>query len=130
MILYVSHPKTVDYKDELYAPLRQSRLDNIYDIILPNEFSAADYNIRELFEARQVTAILAEVSEPSTMQGVELGWASLYNIPIILLHKNTVEIPESLAAISSSVIAYEYLDDVIDDIYQFIQEADLSAELE
>lgn len=110
MKIYVSHLKKSDYKNELYAPLRNSGID---EFIFPHENSEEPFRTRELFENKECDLVLAEVSNPSTGQGIELGWASILNIPIICIYKKDHEIAGSLKVITSDFIEYSDSQDLI-----------------
>jgi hypothetical protein len=53
---------------------------------------------------------LAEVSYPSTGQGIELGWANVYGTPIICFYRHGSDPAKSLQEVSQNVI--EYKDDL------------------
>ena len=77
MKIYVAHSKKLDYKKELYEPLRNSSLNNEHEIILPHEKSDKPFSSKEFFKTCDV--IIAEVSYSGTGLGIELGWANCGN---------------------------------------------------
>lgn len=79
--IYLTHSTAWDYKTQLYQPLRQSHLNSFYHFILPHEHNPQPQNSKTIIEAADL--ILAEVSYPSTGQGIELGWANLMQKPIL-----------------------------------------------
>jgi len=62
--IYVGHSRDFDYVNELYVPLRRSKLNSIHEIILPHEKSDRPYSSKEFFKTCDV--MIAEVSHPST----------------------------------------------------------------
>ncbi|RYF28728.1 MAG: hypothetical protein EOO17_04300 [Chloroflexi bacterium] len=58
--------------------------------------------------------IIAEVSLPSTGQGVELGWADMYKIPIICIYKSGSKPSSALRFVSSKSIEYSDEKDMIE----------------
>jgi hypothetical protein len=74
MKIYVSHSTSFDFKEELYKPIRSSDLNSIHEIILPHEDSNEQFKTLDLFKSGGCKLIIAEVSYPSTGQGIELGW--------------------------------------------------------
>lgn len=104
MIIYVSHSKSFDYKNELYYPLK-SLVDKC-DFIFPHENSSSAYPTKKLFQEKKCDFILAEVSYPATGQGIELGWADMMNVPVICINKKGLSISGSLRLITTQF--YEY----------------------
>lgn len=117
MKIYVSHQRKGDYKTELYEPLRSS---NLAEFIFPHENSDQPFNTKELFENKGCDLVLAEVSNSSTGQGIELGWASLLGIKIICAYKQGSEIAGSLKIISSDFIEYTDSKDLIEKLNKII----------
>lgn len=113
MNIYVSHSRSYDFVNELYAPLRSSELNSQHVFFLPHENSSEPFNTKELFQTRGCDLILAEVSFPSTGQGMELGFASLLNIPVICFYKKDAKISDSLKTITDTFTAYQNTDDLL-----------------
>lgn len=84
MKIYVAHSSSFDYQQELYKPLSDSQLNKDHELILPHLNSTDQFSSKELFQ-NGCDLIVAEVSYPSTGLGIELGWADIYNIPILFL---------------------------------------------
>lgn len=104
MKIYVSHSRNFDYKNELYRPLKESHLP--IELIFPHEESLETFNSKELLESHGCEYILAEVSYPSTSQGIELGWADAFGIPIICFYKVGADPAKSLSRVSQKIIEY------------------------
>lgn len=113
MIIYISHSRDFDYKNELYIPLRASSLNNQHTIILPHEKSQKYYNSKDLFKDKKCDVVVAEISYPSVGQGIELGWASAYNIPIISMYKTGSNFSGSAVYVSKKKIEYVDNKDII-----------------
>ena len=64
--------------------------------------------------------ILAEVSYPSTGQGIELGWANAYAVPILCFHKKGIKPSGSLSVISDTLIDYEDSQDMIQKLTDYV----------
>ena len=86
MKIYIAHSTKYNFKEDLYAPIRNSELNSNYDFILPHENSDGQFNSKDLFETG-CDLLIAEVSLPSIGMGIELGWANMKNIPIICFYK-------------------------------------------
>ncbi len=71
---------------------------------------------RELLQNKGCDLIIAEVSFPATGQGIELGWASMLDIPIICIYKEGAKVSGSLHAVSKKLLMYTDEQNMIDDI--------------
>ena len=117
MKIYVTHASNFDYQNELYLPLRKSKLNSLHEIALPHENSTNQFNSKEYM--KDCNVILAEVSFPSTGQGIELGWANMYKKPIICLYKKGVKPSGALKVVSDTFIEYESSEDMVQSINTF-----------
>ncbi len=117
MTIYVSHSREFDFEKELYEPIRSANFFKNHTFIFPHEEGREEpYPTKQFFQSGECDLILAEVSYPSTGQGIELGWADLLNIPIICHHKDGMRPSQSLSLISSKLIMYTDTSDLIHDI--------------
>ena len=111
MKIYLTHPTNFDFKKDLYQPLRQSELNANYEIVLPHEDGAAQFNSKE--QMSDFDLVVAEVSFPSTGQGIELGWADMAGVPIICMYKKGQKYSYALKTISEMFIEYTDSEDFI-----------------
>lgn len=102
MKIYVCHSSSFDYKTELYEPLMRE-LSTTHEIILPHELETG-LNSKDIIKTCDV--VLAEVSFPSTGQGIELGWADAAGVPIICIHKSDAKPSQALHHIAGSFNSY------------------------
>lgn len=110
MKIYVSHSREFDFKEELYKPIRESDLDKNHEFFLPHE-NDSYIDAKEIIKNSNL--LLAEVSFPSTGQGIELGWADMLNIPIVCIHKEGSKISSSLKSITEKFFTYKDSSDLI-----------------
>ena len=116
-MIYVSHSSLVNYKDLLYTPIKSSNLMPTYKFIFPHERNSEDlFDTKKLFLSGKCNLVLAEVSTPSTGQGIELGWANDLNIPIVCIYQKGSTITSALKTVSNKFIEYDDLDDMIQKI--------------
>lgn len=113
MKVFVSHSNNFDFTNELYVPLRNSELNKTHEIFLPHEHGKI-VETKEIIKNSDI--ILAEVSYPSTGQGIELGWANVFNIPIICFSKKGTKISGSLLYLTNTFFEYETSEDMIEKI--------------
>lgn len=105
MKIYVSHSRKFDFKNELYIPLRESKLNLEHEIVLPHEESDAPYNSKE--KMRTFNLVLAEISYTGTGLGIELGWADAFEIPLIALCKKGFKISSSVKTLECPIVTYD-----------------------
>lgn len=108
MKIYVGHSRDFDFKNDLYEPL--SKISGV-DFIFPHENSDQPFNSKEAL--KEVDLMFAEVSFPSTGLGIELGWANLYNKPILAFFKQGEKISGSVKYIATQVVEYSDAEDLI-----------------
>ncbi|OGM27238.1 hypothetical protein A2962_01870 [Candidatus Woesebacteria bacterium RIFCSPLOWO2_01_FULL_39_61] len=118
MRIYVTHSTGFDFKKELYGPIRKSELNSKHEITLPHEKSS------ELFDSKKYLdkcdLVIAEVSHPSTGQGIELGWANAKQVPIICFYKKGASPSNSIKAVSKHIFEYEGSIDLVNKISENI----------
>jgi hypothetical protein len=110
MKIFVSHSSGFDYKNRLYKPLCNSKINNSHKIFLPHE-EGKDILTKEIIKNSDI--LIAEVSRPSTGQGIELGWANDYKIPIICIHLKDTKPSGSLKHLTENFITYENVNELI-----------------
>lgn len=116
MKIYLSHSRNFDFQNDLYNPIKVSSLATKYTFVYPHETSEASFPIRQQLDNQEIAVIIAEVSFPSTGQGIELGWASAVNVPIICLYKNGTKPSNSLHTVSAKLLMYTDTQNMIEDI--------------
>ena len=117
MKIYVSHSREFDFEEELYKPLGESnlKLDNTF--FFPHE-NGKDVNTKD--EVLNSDLILAEVSYPSTGQGIECGWANMAQIPILCVAKEGSNISASLKHLTDKSIVYSNAEDLVSKLSVFL----------
>lgn len=118
--IYVAHSTGYDYKNELYAPIRSSKLNTQYSILLPHEKSAEPFNAKEYF-TKEANLIIAEISHASTGMGIELGWADYMKIPVICIYKKNSNYSKSAIVIAKEMIEYNSGNDLIEKLAKAIE---------
>lgn len=106
MKIYVGHSSSFDYKQDLYKPLKNSELSADHELIFPHENSEELFNSRE-FLREEADVMIAEVSNPSTGLGVELGWADQFDVSIICVCQKDSQPSSALKAVTDDVLVYE-----------------------
>lgn len=112
MNIYVAHSSSLPFKTELYQPIRECHLNDTHRVVLPHEDSDELFYSKEYFQTA-CELVVAEVSEPSTGLGIELGWADLLDVPIVCIHREGTSPSGSIAAVSDTVREYSDADDVV-----------------
>jgi nucleoside 2-deoxyribosyltransferase len=120
MKIYISHSGNYDYETGLYAPIKHSDLTKEHQLFLPHEAENADMSAKE--ELTRTDLLIAEVSYPSTGQGIEMGLASALHVPIVCLYKAGTEPSGSSRFVSDTIVAYERTDDMLAKIAEAIEQ--------
>lgn len=122
MKIYLSHSSSFDYQQELYLPLQTGLFLEKYKLIYPHQESAAPYPTQALFKSSECAAVLAEVSHPSTGQGIELAWAQALCIPIFCFHREGSSPSGALNALDLKSTSYQQIEGIIEKIKIFVLE--------
>ena len=114
MKIYIGHSKELNFKDDLYLPIRESQLNSENEIILPHEIyqEASDFVTKDIIKTCDV--MVAEVSFPATGLGIELGWANAFERPIICIYRKGSKISGSLKVVCENFIEYIDKEDLIE----------------
>lgn len=110
MKIYIAHSSGFDFENEFYGPLKDSDFAKNHELIFPHAGEGVS-NSKETIKAADV--IIAEVSYPSTGEGIELGWADVFGKRIVCCHKKGVTISSALDFIKSEKIEYADSSDLI-----------------
>lgn len=113
--IYVSHSTKIDYRNDLYAPLKKI---GGAEFIFPHEEQREPKSSKEMI--RECSLFIAEVSVPSVSVGIEAGWADASGVPVIFLIKKGENTPLSLGLVSENIIEYDNLETVLPRIKQLI----------
>jgi hypothetical protein len=120
MKIYVAHAGTFDYEKKLYEPLRSSPLAVQHEFIFPHEEKNERFDSKEV--SRTCDLFVAEVSEPSTGEGIEIGRAEMMNVPILFIYESGHKISRSLKFVSDKFIEYKNSQDLIEKLTDFIDD--------
>lgn len=121
MKIYVGHSNSMDYKNELYTPLRKSNINLDHTIILPHEIfeEAKDFITKDIIKNSDL--FIAEISLPSTGLWIELWIANTFSVPISCIYKKWNKISWSLKVICNDFIEYTDKNDMIDKIEKYLK---------
>lgn len=118
MKIYISHSSEYDYINKIYNPIKNSSLSKSNTFYLPHEDKNNVIDSKDLIKNSDL--VIAEVSLPSTGQGIELGWANYSKTPIVCIYEKGSKISSSLKFITKNFIEYENSNDIIEKISGFI----------
>ena len=116
MKIYISHSSSHDYINKIYNPIKKSDLSKTNTFFFPHENKSE--NTKDIISSYDL--VIAEVSLPSTGQGIEIGWASYSNTPILCIYKKGAEISSSLKFITNHFIEYKDAKDMLEKIKEFL----------
>ncbi len=118
MTIYISHSTNFDYKNDLYQPLKV--LAENHTVIFPHDENERQYPVKNLLLSKKCDVVIAEVSYPSTGQGIELGWADICKTKIICIYRKDSSYSKALELISNNFIEYTIGEDFMEKIKEFI----------
>lgn len=118
MKIFVPHSSNFDFINELYLPIQNSDLYQKHKIILP-QLKGKEEITKDIIKSCDL--IVAEVSFPSTGQGIELGWANIFGIPIVCIYKEEHKYSSSLEHITNMFVPYKNTNDLISNLAEVIK---------
>lgn len=117
MKIFITHSNSFNFKEELYKPLRSSSLNDEHEIIFPHE---EDTKVDTKKIIKNQDLIIAEVSYSSTGSGIEIGWASAFEILIIGIFKAGSTPSSSVSYIAKDQIEYKNSEDLISKLSNYL----------
>ena len=123
MNIYISHSSNYDYINNLYNPIKVSKLFEAHKFVFPHDDCNNVINTKE--NISNCDLLIAEVSMPSTGQGIELGWADYAKTPILCIYKKGIQISSALKIVTTNFIEYEDVEDMIRKIDEFLNNNNL-----
>lgn len=120
MKIYVGHSSSFNYKKDLYQPLRDSDLNEEHNIVLPHEDSEQPFNSKSYLK-NECDIFIAEVSKASTGLGIELGWADIYDIPVICVYQKGSKPSGSIPEVSGKIESYQNTEELVQVIKKSIR---------
>lgn len=119
MKIYLAHSSKLNYKDDLYDPIRRSTLNKEHEIIyFCDDPAYTNKSSKEII--LQSDVVIAEISEESTGLGIEIGWANANGIRIIFIHKTGKAIKEYMKSISAEIVEYDSTETLIDSLKKLL----------
>jgi len=118
MKIFVAHSSGFDFRTKLYKPLRDSSLNSVHEILLPQEGEVEEIT-RDMI--RGCDALIAEVSMPSLGAGIEMGWADAFQHPVIAVYEKGSNPSFSIDNVVTDRIEYEGPEDLIQKIGAALQ---------
>ena len=113
MKIYIGHLSSIDFESNFYGPLLRSNIANEHHLVLPHENSEEPFDSKS-FLSGDADLFVVETSKPSTGLGTELGWAETYGVPVVCVHRSTVEPSSSLKVVAENVVPYDGLEELIE----------------
>lgn len=117
MRIYLAHSSAFNFREKLYEPIRGSELDKEHTFFLPQETGKEEVT-RDLIKSCGL--VIAEVSLPSTGEGIELGWADMYDVSIICIYEKGAHYSSSLNYVTQNFFEYESPEDMLSTLSAFL----------
>jgi hypothetical protein len=112
MNIYIAHSTSINFTDELYLPLQKSILNKEHNLVFPHEKLDTPFSSKNYIN-NEADVVVAEVSAASMGMGIELGWANVYNTPVICIYKAGTQISQSLLMVADNFVEYTDNEDLV-----------------
>ena len=119
MKIYIGHSNDFNFKEELYMPIIESKLNEKVEFIFPH-LTTQTFNSKEVIE--QSDLFIAEVSRPALGLGIEIGRAEMKNKRILCIYDEKFKAPSSLRYVNVDIFAYKDTADMICKIEEYIKQ--------
>ncbi len=118
MKIYIGHSNDFNFKEELYMPIIESKLNEKVEFIFPH-LTTQTFNSKEIIE--QSDLFIAEVSRPSLGLGIEIGRAEMKNKKILCIYNEKYKKPSSLKYVNVDIFAYKDKEDMVCKLEEYIE---------
>lgn len=118
MKIYIGHSTDFDFKEELYIPIMNLKLNKKNEFIFPH-LTNKTFNSKDIIE--QSDLFIAEVSRPSLGLGIEIGRAEIKNKKILCIYNEKFKVPSSLKYVNVDVLGYRDTEDMISKIEEYLK---------
>lgn len=102
----VNHP---NFKETLYNPLKT--IEGV-EFVFPHENEGEMKSSKEMI--KKCDFFVADVSFQKFGTGMEIGYASAFDVPIIFIYKRGSNLSRSLNLVSDNFIEYDNIEDVLE----------------
>lgn len=107
MKVYIAHSSSYDFTGQLYEPIKQSNLYQRHEFFLPHDKNHRDgAGVHSKDIIRNSDILVAEVSYPTTGEGIEIGWADAFDVPIACVYREGAKPSGSLKYVSEKFATY------------------------
>ena len=118
MKIYIGHSNDFNFKEELYMPIINSKLNEKNDFIFPH-LTDETFNSKEVIEKSDL--FIAEVSRPALGLGIEIGRAEMKNKRILCIYNEKYKVPSSLKYVNVDIVGYKDEEEMICKIKEYIE---------
>ena len=118
MKIIITHSSDLDFESILYNPIENAGFWHDHQILLPQRTGLREQITQEMI--RDADLVLCEVSLPSTGQGIEIGWATLYETPIVCFHHMDAHPSGALQFVCEEFFTYKDDVDMVEKISRYL----------
>lgn len=108
--IYLPHASDYEFATKLYEPIKASPLASEYEFLLPQDGEKMVIT-KDLIKS--CAAVVGDVSRPSLGVGIEMGWASCFDVPVFCIAEKGSKVSGSVNYVSNGYTEYENADDLI-----------------
>lgn len=117
--IYIGHSRDRDY-ESIYQTIEKNMDLEKFNFLLPHKMDKNSRNGRAFYNKSNIDIFIAEVSQPSTGLGIEMGWAYEEQIPIYGLYKKGSIPSNAIKSVSDYFIEYNDIEDFINKLKQVL----------
>jgi hypothetical protein len=120
MKIYVGHSTDMEFREVLYQPLKNSRIAEEHELVLPHD--SKEFFDSKRFLSEECNLFIAEVSDDSTGLGIELGWAEEFEVPIVCVFGEGSKPSSALQTVTENVREYGDREELVKIVEEVIKE--------
>jgi hypothetical protein len=102
--IYISHSSDFDYQTELYNPIKEASFYPNHEFFFPHDTNNVTVKSKDYI--KNCDLVIAEVSRPSTGQGIELGWADSAGTRIFCIYREDRKPSSSVKFLTGNIMPY------------------------
>lgn len=118
MNIYIGN-QSEDYKKRLTDALLNSSMAKKHNFIFSENREHGQFDPKECLQSCEI--MVADVSHPTILLGIEMGWADNYDVAIICVCSKGTAISSHLTRMSKDIIIYTDTEDLVEELEWMIE---------
>lgn len=101
MKIFLSHSSSIDYKSQLYGPIKNYFKGSEFAFFFPEE---QKINTKDII--KNIDIFFCELTTPSIGVAIETGWADAFDKPIFCFIKKGATLPSAFKYLTNKIYTY------------------------